>query len=109
MKLLKTRYVPRTSAKTKRTKTQEDAARRRLATRLAKAKESVFRASRSGFEINERLIRLAINEAEAIAWETGLPHLVFPILAEEKIRALSTWNTRQELLWRAEPIVALAE
>ncbi len=45
------------------------------------------------------LIRLALNEAEALAWQTEYPHLVFPALAEEKIAAIQQWHSRQNLLW----------
>jgi hypothetical protein len=48
----------------------------------------------------QRLIRLAINEAEALAQETGLPELVLPSLAEEKVRSIKRWAERQELLRR---------
>ena len=42
-----------------------------------------------------RLLRQALNEAEAIAWQTGYPHLVFPSLALEKARAVATRESRQ--------------
>jgi hypothetical protein len=45
-----------------------------------------------------RLVRLALNEAEALAWQTQFPHLVFPSLAEEKVRAVLLWHERQESL-----------
>src|SRR2546425_1273287 len=41
------------------------------------------------------LLRQALNEAEAIAWQTGFPQLVFPSLALEKARAVATWESRQ--------------
>lgn len=42
-------------------------------------------------ELPLRLFQVALNEAEALAWETGYPQLVFPALAEEKIAAISSW------------------
>jgi hypothetical protein len=42
-------------------------------------------------QLPERLFRVALNEAEALAWETEYPQLVFPVLAEEKIEAISAW------------------
>ena len=54
--------------------------------------EQVYRAKHAGFS---HLIRLALNEAEALAWETGFPQLVFNGLAEEKIQAVASWNRRQ--------------
>src|SRR5436190_18972654 len=47
-----------------------------------------------------RLLRQALNEAEAIAWQTGFPQLVFPTLALEKARAVATWENRQRTMWR---------
>lgn len=45
-----------------------------------------------------RLIRLALNEAEALAWQSGVPGLVFVSLAEEKVRKVEHWAQRQQLL-----------
>ncbi len=55
-----------------------------------------------------RVFRLALNEAEALAWETEFPHLVFPALALEKIRDVGKWHRRQTSIRRSEPILALA-
>ena len=44
------------------------------------------------------LLRQALNEAEAIAWQTGFPQLVFPSLALEKARAVATWESRQRTM-----------
>jgi hypothetical protein len=48
-----------------------------------------------------RLLRLALNEAEAIAWQTGFPQLVFPTLAAEKARQAVSWHAKQRALRRA--------
>jgi hypothetical protein len=48
-------------------------------------------AAEHQFELPERLFRVALNEAEALAWETEYPQLVFPALAEEKIGAIAAW------------------
>ena len=48
-----------------------------------------------------RLLRQALNEAEAIAWQTGFPQLVFPSLALEKVSAVATWESRQRTMRRA--------
>ncbi len=55
-------------------------------------------AAEHKFELPERLFRVALNEAEALAWETEYPQLVFPTLAEEKIEAISAWYNRGESL-----------
>ena len=43
-----------------------------------------------------RLIHLALNEAEALACETGVPELVLLALAEEKVSSTRQWFVRQE-------------
>jgi hypothetical protein len=55
-------------------------------------------AAEHKFELPERLFRVALNEAEALAWETEYPQLVFPSLAEEKIEAISAWYGHGEPL-----------
>ena len=54
------------------------------------------------------LVKLALNEAEALALQTGFPHLVFPALAEEKVHAIAAWHERQAALQHAEPTLAFA-
>ena len=49
------------------------------------------------------LLRQALNEAEAIAWQTGFPQLVFPSLALEKARAVATWESRQRAMRQPTP------
>ena len=63
-------------------------------------------------ELRERspqILRLALNEAEAVAWETGIAHLVFPVLAGEKARALSVWQSRQRFVRNTTAVLTLAE
>jgi hypothetical protein len=45
-------------------------------------------------ELSQRMFQVALNEAEALAWETEYPQLVFPTLAEEKIAAISSGYNR---------------
>lgn len=45
-----------------------------------------------------RLLELAVNEAEALACQTGVPELVLLTLAEEKVRATRQWLDRQREL-----------
>ena len=42
-----------------------------------------------------RLFQLALNEAEALAWQTEFPELVFPTLAQEKARKVAAWLEHQ--------------
>ncbi len=45
-----------------------------------------------------RILHLALNEAEALAWQTGFPELVFPVLAREKVSNLAAWRNRQHFI-----------
>ncbi len=56
-----------------------------------------------------RLLRLALNEAEAIAWATGFPQLFFPTLALEKAQSAVSWHQRQRAVRRAAAEIAFAE
>jgi hypothetical protein len=70
----------------------------------------------NGFEGNERMLKLALNEAEALAWQTSYPHLVFPALAAEKIQGVRDWVQRQRGVrhpagveyWPPQPATLLA-
>jgi hypothetical protein len=44
------------------------------------------------------LLELAMNEAEALAWQTDFPQLFFPTLAAEKAGAVAGWHARQRRL-----------
>ena len=54
------------------------------------------------------LVKLALNEAEALAMQTSFPHLVFPTLAQEKVSAVAVWHQRQAALQRNESMQAFA-
>lgn len=53
-----------------------------------------------------QLLRLALNEAEALAWQSGVPELVFPALALEKAQTLAAWQIRQRSLQETEVSLA---
>ena len=74
---------------------------RDLITRLAATKEAIYAEFRDLLEGDERVLRLALAEAEALAWQTGFPHLVFPTLAAEKARAAVSWHAHQHIVRRA--------
>jgi hypothetical protein len=48
--------------------------------------------------VPDRMFRLALNEAKALAWQTEYPRLVFPVLAAEKTQAVTEWRARQNWL-----------
>ena len=51
----------------------------------------------------ERIFKLALNEAEALACQTGVPELVLPTLAEEKVRTAREWFARQQTVRKRSP------
>jgi hypothetical protein len=81
---------------------------RKLAAHLASAKESLITELAESYEISERLLQLAVQEAEAIAWDTEYPHLVFPALAMEKVRVAANWQERQGVIRRVNQAMAFA-
>lgn len=64
-----------------------------------------FRRKTNG---QDRMLQLALNEAEALAHETGFPLLVFPTLAREKVEAVAAWNDRQQMVRRGGVEMQLA-
>ena len=71
------------------------------------AREAIFAESYQALKSQERLLRLALNEAEALAWQTLYPQLVFPVLATEKVQAVIAWEARQQTVRQASPAYAL--
>lgn len=56
----------------------------------------------------ERLLKSAMNEAEALAWQTPYPHLFFPELAREKAVAVQQWAAHQRAVYEREEELAFA-
>jgi len=75
---------------------------RKILARMAGAKEAIFHDAFKALRAHERLLRLALNEAEAAAWQTRYPQLVFPTLATEKVQAVIAWDTQRQSLQRAK-------
>jgi len=75
---------------------------------IAKARDAIFSESRGAVAAHERMLQLALNEAEALAWQTAYPHLVFPALAMEKAQEVADWNRHQRSVQQGEPLFALA-
>ena len=71
---------------------------RKIKAQIAGVKETIFTESSRAVSAPERLVHLALNEAEAAAWQTEYPHLFFPALAAEKVQAVAAWNAHQRLL-----------
>lgn len=80
---------------------------RKIRAQIAGVKEAIFAESGRAFTAPERLVRLALNEAEAAAWQTEYPHLFFPALATEKIQAVAAWNAHQRAVRQNMPVFTL--
>lgn len=70
--------------------------------RIAEAREMIFNESRGVLRIPERLLRLTLNEAEAVARQTAYPDLFFPDLAAEKVQAVIAWNAKLQTVRRVQ-------
>ncbi len=75
---------------------------------LERTKDALLAEFRPVLNEREHLLRLALNEAEALAWETGYPQLTFPGLAAEKIQSVATWHAQQQALQRRQMPLRLA-
>ena len=74
---------------------------KKILAQIEEAKSSIVAEFRGRLAEHGHLLDLAMNEAEALVWETEFPHLLFPALAVEKANAVATWHTRQQSLRRA--------
>jgi hypothetical protein len=80
----------------------------KLLLQIERTKNSILAQYREKLNGYEQVLRLALNEAEAIAWQTEFPQLVFPTLALEKAQAVEIWHERQSSLRRATSGLAFA-
>ena len=80
----------------------------KVVAQIEQAKAATFSEFRQELGNQRHLLRLVINEAEALAWQTGYPHLLFPTLAEEKARAIANWDRHQRSLGRTSEQLAFA-
>jgi len=63
---------------------------------IENVKTTVFDEFKDALGSHQQMLRLALNEAEALAWQTAYPQLVFATLATEKAQAVAKWNAHQE-------------
>jgi len=73
---------------------------RKIVEQIKNTRAAILAESRSVLEVQEQLLKLALNEAEALAWQTVYPHLLFPALATEKIQAVANWSRHQQSIRR---------
>lgn len=76
--------------------------------RIKETKTAILTEAQGRAQASDLMLRLAVAEAEAIAWQTSVPHLIFPTLAMERVQAVSNWSERQERVRRQNPVLALA-
>ena len=81
---------------------------RKVVAQIEAVKAATHSAYREGLNGSEHLLRLALNEAESLAWETDFPHLVFPALAEEKARSIANWQVHQHWVRQTHERLVLA-
>jgi hypothetical protein len=82
---------------------------KKLLGRIEKAKAAILAEFRETLQAHDHMLQLAVTEAEALAWQTDYPHLVFPTLALEKAEAVSAWQRRQNAIRQTRPALAFAE
>ena len=71
-------------------------------------KRDMAREFGSAISGQSQMLNCALNEAEAMAWQTGYPHLLFPVLAQEKAFAVTRWAARQRSVRRATRQICLS-
>jgi hypothetical protein len=98
----------RTNQTTMKVSQKLTSACQRLVNQIAWTKINLVSEFKKTLGVQERVIQLAVNEAEALAWETDYPHLVFPSLALEKINGAAVWQQRQQLIRRPNAVYAFA-
>lgn len=73
---------------------------RKVLNGIQRAKQAISNQFHDLLEEHDKALRLALNEAEALAYQTPFPQLVFADLAEEKVRALAAWSEHQRAIRR---------
>ena len=73
---------------------------KKTAGRLQRIRNGLLREFRSRLLNQDRMLQLALNEAEALAHDTGFPVLTFPTLAREKVEAVAAWDQEQKRVRR---------
>ncbi len=81
---------------------------KKLLAGIRQARSRIAAEFRDQFESQQNSFQQALNEAEALAFQTEYPHLVFPALAMEKVQAVAVWQTRQHAFYQRQPLFAEA-
>jgi len=72
----------------------------KLVAQIERVKKNIIAEVHETLKAHEQLINRAVGEAEALAWQTAYPQLVFPVLAVEKVQSVAAWHSRQQSLYR---------
>jgi len=80
----------------------------KIAKQITQAKDNLVAEFKGAFQNQELTLRFAIAEANAIARQTEYPHLIFPLLATEKLQAAVQRQSRQQYVLRHSPAYAFA-
>ena len=59
-------------------------------------------------DVHPQLVRQAVNEADALATLIGIPHLLLPALAEEKVQNARNWILHQRRVFERSRLVFAA-
>lgn len=70
----------------------------RFVAQIERVKNNIVKEFRETLGAHEQLLNRAVGEAEALAWQTAYPQLVFPTLAKEKAQAVAKWSARQNII-----------
>jgi hypothetical protein len=79
-----------------------------LLVEIEQTKNMIVNDFHETLDTHGNLFRLALNEAEALAWQTDYPHLFYPTLAMERVQAVVAWRRRQQSLHRQHSVFAEA-
>jgi hypothetical protein len=80
----------------------------KLTVQVERLKANLLNELKERFTVPEQWFRLAVEEAEALAWQTDYPHLLFPTLATEKVQAVADWNARQQFIRQKNSLATLS-
>lgn len=98
MNIMKANNTEKDATRARSPRTVCFASCRKLNSQVSELKQSIVDEFQARMPGNTHLIEVAVNEAEALAWQTAHPHLFFPALAREKATAATRWAARQELI-----------
>jgi len=77
--------------------------------KLQALKNSLVEKFTSEFsDVHPHLVQQAVNEADALATWAGIPHLLLPALAEEKVRNARNWSLHQRTVFERSRLALAA-